>query len=76
MHHEYSINFSWDDEASVWIATSDDIHGLILEDESFDVLIQRVRLAVPELLSFEKPINNDISLYFVADRKDRLIYSS
>ena len=75
MHYEYSINFSWDEEASVWIATSDDIHGLILEDESFDALIQRVRLAVVELLSFEKPISNDISLYFVADRKERLIFS-
>jgi hypothetical protein len=31
---EYVVNFEWDDEAKVWIATSDDIDGLVLESES------------------------------------------
>ena len=75
MHHEYSITFSWDDEASVWIATSDDVHGLVLEDESFDNLARRVRLAIPELLAFESPIKDDISLDFVVHRKERLVFS-
>ena len=47
---EYTINFSWDPEASVWIATSENIPGLVLESGSFDALIERVRFAVPELL--------------------------
>jgi predicted RNase H-like HicB family nuclease len=46
---EYKITLTWDDEASVWIAESDDIPGLILESESFDNLIERVKLAVPDL---------------------------
>ena len=75
MHYEYSINLSWDDEASVWIATSDDVYGLILEDESVDNLIHRVRLAVPELLAFEKPLVNDIFLDFSVNRKERLVFS-
>ncbi len=33
---EYIITFTWDDEASVWIATSKDIPGPILESGSFD----------------------------------------
>ena len=28
---EYVVNFTWDNEADVWIATSDDIPGLVLE---------------------------------------------
>mgnify|MGYP002620427968 CR=1 FL=1 len=28
---EYVVNFTWDEEASVWIAQSDDIPGLVLE---------------------------------------------
>ena len=44
------IDLTWDDEASVWIATSKDVPGLILESGSFDALIERVRNAVPELL--------------------------
>ena len=30
----YNIQLVWDDEAKVWMATSDDIMGLILEEES------------------------------------------
>jgi hypothetical protein len=75
MHYEYAINLSWDDEASVWMATSDDIYGLILEDESVDKLIYRVRLAVPELLAFEKQAVSDIFLDFSINRKERLVFS-
>ena len=35
---EYVIDFTWDDEANVWIATSNDIPGLVLESGSFDAL--------------------------------------
>lgn len=48
------INFIWDEDASVWIATSDDVPGLVLESGSFDALIERVRYAVPELLELNK----------------------
>jgi len=75
MEQEYTVTFSWDDEASVWIATSEDVYGLVLEDESFDVLINRVRLAVPELLTFESPVTGDISLDFAVSRKERLAFN-
>ena len=48
--NEYHILLTWDDEARVWIAESDDIPGLILESGSLDALIERVRYAAPELL--------------------------
>ena len=47
---EYKVNFTWYEEASVWIAQSDDIPGLVLESGSLDVLIERVRFAAPELI--------------------------
>ena len=72
MEKTCEVLFTWDDEAGVWIATSEDIHGLILEHESFDVLINRVRLAIPELLAFEKPVATGISLDFLVSRKERL----
>ncbi len=52
---EYIINFKWDSVADVWIATSDDIPGLVLESGSYDALLERVRFAVPELLELNKP---------------------
>ena len=47
---EYHAYFKWDEDASVWVVTSNDIIGLILEDESLDNLIHKVQAAVPELL--------------------------
>ncbi len=44
------IKMLWDDDAQVWVATSEDVPGLALESGSFDALIERVRVAVPELM--------------------------
>jgi hypothetical protein len=75
MIKSYKITFIWDDEACVWIATSDDVRGLVLEDESFDALLCEVQLAVPTLLNFDNEHANDITLDFVAHRQKRLVYS-
>ena len=71
---EYKIIFQWDSEASVWIATSEDIHGLILEHDSFDTLMEKVRLAVPELLEIENRLHGTIALDCIASRKE-LVYA-
>jgi predicted RNase H-like HicB family nuclease len=65
--NEYHILLTWDDEARVWIAESDDIPGLILESGSLDVLIERVRYAAPELLELSGNTAN-VSLSFTAER--------
>ena len=75
MTNEYRITFSWDNEAYVWIATSDDVYGLILEHSSLDTLVERVRQAVPELLALEGMQCNDISLSYGMLRKERLAAS-
>lgn len=51
---EYTVTILWDDEAGVWIATSKDVPGLVLESGSFDALVERVRAAVPELLELNR----------------------
>jgi len=48
---DYVVNMTWDNETCVWIASSDDIPGLVLEGGSFDALLERLRFAVPELLA-------------------------
>lgn len=60
---EYVITFTWDNEADVWIATSDDIPGLVLESGSFDALLERTRFAVPELLALNASTNQPFSLF-------------
>jgi predicted RNase H-like HicB family nuclease len=65
---EYTIVFFWDDEASVWIAESEDLPGLILESDSFDTLVEKVKEAVPELLALSGSNNHQIKLHFKAER--------
>ena len=70
MESEYKISFSWDGDANVWIATSEDIHGLILEHSSFDTLMEKVRVAVPELLEIENRLHGAVSIDCIASRKE------
>ena len=70
--NEYKITLIWDDEVSVWIATSDDVPGLVLEDDSFDALLERVKVAVPELLAFSTNVSGDIYLDYTTSRHERL----
>lgn len=47
---ECNVDFQYDEEAAVWIATSEDLTGLVLEDESPEALMKRVAAAAPELI--------------------------
>ena len=69
---EYVIDFTWDSEAGVWIATSDDVPGLVLESGSFDALLERTRLTVPELLELNHTESAPITLTFRSERHERI----
>ena len=69
---EYIVNLNWDSEADVWIATSEDIPGLVLESGSFDALLERVRFVVPELPSMNPPQKTPLNLVFQSQRRERL----
>lgn len=70
MDMEYVIATTWDADASVWIATSESVPGLVLESGSLDALIERVRVAVPELLALNGNAQADIPLFFKSERHD------
>lgn len=70
---EYVIHLTWDDETNVWIATSDDIPGLVLESGSFDALLERSRIAIPELLALDSSSPSPLSLSFVSERRERMV---
>ncbi len=70
---EYIVNVSWDSEAGVWYATSDDIPGLVMESESYDALLARVKLAAPELLELNCPGFPPGSISFVSERREMAV---
>lgn len=44
------VQADWDPEAEVWVATSDDVPGLATEAETIEVLAEKLRTLIPELL--------------------------
>ena len=47
---DIKVTALWDDEAAVWVATSDQVPGLVTEAETLEVLLDELRLLIPELL--------------------------
>ena len=48
------VRLDWDAEAAAWVATSKDVPGLVLEDEDYTALLNRVSAALPELLELNE----------------------
>ena len=61
--NEYMIDLSFDDEAQKWYAQNNEI-PIVLEDNSLDKLINRIKLAVPEMLEINNLPKTGISLAF------------
>jgi predicted RNase H-like HicB family nuclease len=46
----YFIRAEWDDEANVFVASSEDVPGLATEGETLEGLIEKLKIMIPELL--------------------------
>ena len=66
-----AIKMDWDD--GVWCAESIDMEfDLVLESDSFDLLIERVKTAVRDILETDFGYVGDISFIFRAERTDNV----
>lgn len=50
MQKIYFVRAEWDDEAQVWVATSDDVPGLVTEADTLESLSVKLESLIPELL--------------------------
>ena len=62
MTRSVTINARWDGEAQVWLATSTDVPGLVVEAESWPAMIEEVRLVLPDLLELSDQSADKLSL--------------
>ena len=46
----YVVTATWDDEAKVWVAESNDVPGLFIEAPTLEALQAKIGVLVPELL--------------------------
>ena len=68
MHRDITIEARWDIEANVWLATSDDVPGLVVEAETWPAMINEVQLVLPELLEVSGQGGDKLSLTFKAEQ--------
>ena len=45
-----TVKAIWDQEASVWVATSQDVPGLVTEAATAEELEQKLQVMIPELM--------------------------
>ena len=67
MTRSLTIDARWDAEAAVWLATSADLPGLVVEADSWPAMIEEVRLVVPDLLELSDQNADKLSLTFKAE---------
>ncbi len=68
---EIVVNAEWDDESQVYVATSDDVPGLVAEAPSLSELTKKLVILVPELLE----LNAHVIWRFVNDEVPMVIRS-
>jgi predicted RNase H-like HicB family nuclease len=52
--HVVLVRATWDAEAQVYVADSDDVPGLITEAASLDALVAKLQSLIPELLELNE----------------------
>jgi predicted RNase H-like HicB family nuclease len=70
----YKISAFWDAEAEVWVATSEDVPGLVTEASTIEVLTEKLRVMIPELLVLNNIVPADylgsISFELISHRQE------
>ncbi|MGD0025811.1 MAG: DUF1902 domain-containing protein [Xanthobacteraceae bacterium] len=46
----YRVIAEWDEDARVWVASSEDVPGLATGADTFEDLIAKLKIVIPELL--------------------------
>jgi len=53
------IKAIWDKDAQVWVATSEDVPGLVTEADTLEQLIKKLQVIIPELLKANGLLGNN-----------------
>jgi predicted RNase H-like HicB family nuclease len=72
MQTRIEVRAEWDAEAKVWVATSDDLPGLVTEAETVEALQRKLTIMIPDLLEANGSLADDIReipLHLIAQRE-------
>ncbi len=58
------VRAEWDEVARVWVATSDDVPGLVTEEDNLEGLIEKLKVMIPELLDVNALFHTEVKTTF------------
>ena len=67
---DFLIKMIWDNDLKRWAAIGSAGMGLVLESDSFDILVERVKMAAPEMIELNSNYTGEIQLVFVSERRE------
>ena len=67
-----TIFCTFDNESQRWTAASEDPYGLVLESNSLEALMERVKIAMPDMLAFTCNYTGAVNLHFKAEKFTQL----
>jgi predicted RNase H-like HicB family nuclease len=73
MARTYGVNAFWDQEAQVWVATSEDVPGLATEADTMELLVEKLKLMIPELLKANglwQPDLSEVPFHLISERTE------
>ena len=67
------VRAHWDAEALVWVATSEDVPGLVTEADTLEVLRDKVLVMIPELMEANGMTSDlaEIAVHIMAEQTTR-----
>ena len=66
----YTVKMIWDN--GYWHSSTGEPLHIVLESESYDTLVERVRMAAPEMLELNTGYTGPFQLVFVSERLEML----
>ena len=60
--HVHAVRCTWDPDAEVWVAESDDVPGLATGADTLDALVDKLKVVIPELLEANNLLSSDRGL--------------
>ena len=69
---DFLIKMIWDGDIKRWAAIGSPGMGLVLESDSFDLLVEKVKVAAPEMIELNMDYKGPINLHFITERMDQL----
>ena len=66
----YTVRMHWDE--GLWHTSTDSPLCLTLNSESYDELVERVKIAAPEMIELNTGYTGAIQLVFVSERAETL----